>query len=265
MNFKEVFLFFIISAVCFTACDTNSEISYDIDYSDISINVVYAPYPANQYKVMLGEKVIGGSTPIPVKDLNNNLKVWLVADSLNPVLVMDQAVNLKRNAVINLVQVTADAPMLILSLEYPDSTSVMRAQFLYSDSKQPDSVRVTIVAVDKYDFVITAKYDFTKATLDTLATLSAHRNELSKNVDLDLNHFKGGSKGYEAQFYYSVSNAKTGEQIQPYNKNVRIAVDPKSSGTNDRFNARYKFALLQWKYSTSYPFNVPNMLTGIAW
>jgi hypothetical protein len=73
----------------------------------------------------------------------------------------------------------------------PDSVSVQCTQLFYTTASLPDSVKVTL-----------------------------KRNTLSPFIDLDLNCFNGGTRGYEAYFYYSVTNATIGVVVQALNKNV---------------------------------------------
>lgn len=247
----------------FTACDTQGEDVY-ASFSLISPTVVYKADAANQYEVAFGNYTGNQLNYVLDKDLTSRLKVWWVKDSVTKELQIDTLITLQRNAKISFIQLASGEPLRLFNQpEYPDSSSVQRTQLFYSTATLPDSVKVTLVAVDRYNFTVTAGNNFSKADpIDTVATFTLKRNMLSPFIDLDLNCFRGGTKGYEAYFYYSVTNAATGAVVQALNKNVRLKVEQVSTTTTDRFKAKYKFALMQWSYSGSYPFNTPSILVG---
>jgi len=253
----------------FTACDTQGEEIGSIfpSYSQITPTVVYQADAANQYEVAFGDYSGDELQYVLDKDLTSQLKIWLVKDSVTKELQIDTLITLRRLAKISLIQLASGEPVKLFNQpDYPDSTSVQRTQLFYSTASLPDSVKVTLVAVDRYNFTVTAGNNFSKANpIDTVSAFTLKRNTLSPFIDLDLNCFMGGTKGYEAYFYYSVTNAATGAVVQALNKNVRLKVDQPSTATTDRFKAKYKFALMQWSYSGSYPFNTPSVLVGTSW
>jgi|GEM_PF-1469404 len=259
--------FSLIVAAIFTACDNQGDYS-DVSWSTITSSIIYKVDATNQYEVAFGNYTESELGNVLDKDLTAKLKVWLVKDSLNKELQIDTLLTLQRKAHLSFIQLAPGGPIQIYNQpEFPDSTSAMRVQLFYASASQPDSVLISIVAVDRYNFIATAKSDFTKANpLDTVTTFTLRRNKLSQAIDLDLNRFRGGTNGYEALFYYSVRNATTGAMIQALNKNVQIKVTQISSSSADRFRAKYKLALMQFPYlSAQIPLNVPTSIVTTNW
>ncbi len=257
----------------FTACDLQEGEPFDSAYLSISYEIAYQADATNKYLVKFGDysfDSIRHNVTVFERDSASKLNVWLLNTDSSNELQMDTLITLNRsNTKIQLIQLASGEPMQIFNQpDYPDSTSMQRTQLFYSNAALPDSVKVTLVAVDKYSFTVTAANNFSKVAsnrIDTVSTFTLKRNKLSPFIDLDLNCFKGGDKGYEAYFYYSVTNAATGAVVQALNKNVRLKVEQVSTATTNRFNAKYKFALMQWSYTTSYPFNTPSVLVGTSW
>jgi hypothetical protein len=255
----------------FTACDLQEGEPFDGAYLSISYEIVYQADATNEYLVKFGDysfDSIRHNVNVFERDSTSKLDVWLLNTDATNELQMDTLLTLNRsNLEIQLIQLASGEPMQLFNQpDYPDSASVQRTQLFYSTATLPDSVKVTLVAVDRYNFTVTAGNNFSKANpIDTVTTFTLKRNTLSPFIDLDLNYYNGGTRGYEAYFYYSITNATTGAVVQALNKNVRLKVEQASTATTDRFNAKYKFALMQWSYSSSYLFNTPSVLVGTSW
>lgn len=266
MNRILKFSLFSFILLTFTACDYEGTETYKA-WSTITPSIVYQADAANKYEIAFGDYTGDELTHVPDQYLTSRLKVWLVKDSVTKNLQLDTVLTLQRSQTISLIQLASGAAIqLYTKPSEPEKTSVQRTQLFYSSTSQPDSVRVTIVGVDKYNFMLTAKYDFNKANpLDTVASFTLKRNKLSPYIDLDLNRFNGGTKGYEAWYFYSVRNAATGAIVQAFNKSVRFNIDQVSTAVADRFKAKYKLTLMQWGYSSAYPFSVPTVLLSTGW
>jgi len=258
----------LASFIVLASCTDESQDWSDAAWSTVDSKILYAPFSSQQYSSYFGGKRMSNLVLTDNK-LNNTLEVWYKATTTDSTRVMHRELQLQRNQVINLIQLSETDDMDIFEFPAaPDVNTKMKTQLFYDNANQPASVKVTVLAVDRYQFQVQAQSNFNSPNLTLkaeVAQFTLNRNELSQPFDLNLNQFNGGTNNYEAQFHYKIENITTGALIQDYNRNVKIAVDNLASSGENRFKAKYKYTLSKFGTSGTYPFNTPGMLVNQAW
>jgi hypothetical protein len=193
---------------------------------------------------------------------------------ISPVIVGPGGSNNNPYSAINLVQLAAGSPVQVMhSPETPADSSAIALQFFYGDGRQPEKVRISLLAVDQYS-LITKQYKLANVP-DTMKVetgeIALRRGELSETVTLDLNLFgEDLNKGLAAKFYYRVSDPD-GHLLQDYKPASSAAnaaeIKPESVTKNKIPRPVYQSAVMQWGYkSAAEPFASPTvLLNGEKW
>lgn len=176
---------------------------------------------------------------------------------------------------VNLLQFSMGAPVEVMHTpETPADSTAIALQFFYGDARQPEEVKISLLAVDQYSLMTSKPKTYTLDNVpDTMKVeageIALRRGELSKTVTLDMNLFGAANKGMEAKFYYRVSTPD-GAVLQDYRAASTAANSAEIKAevlVTKRTRPIYKSAVMQWEYkSAAVPFTSPRVLmNGEKW
>lgn len=224
-------------------------------------------------------------TSVYVKEsqMSGMLRVYRLGDG-ERTLDMEESVNISPAVVgssqfganvystVNLVQLTAGSPVQVMhSPETPADSSAIALQIFYGDARQPDEVKISLLAVDQYSLMTKSyKLDNVPDTMKAaVGEIALHRGELSETVILNLNQFGEANRGLEAKFYYRVSDPE-GAVLQDYRAASSAATSAEIKvevPSQKRTRPVYRSAVMQWEYkSAAVPFASPKVLmNGEKW
>lgn len=188
--------------------------------------------------------------------------------NISPVVV----VRADNYSTVNLLQLAVGSPVQVMhSPETPADSSAIALQFFYGDDRQPDEVKISLLAVDQYSLMTKSyKLDNVPDTMKAaVGEIALHRGELSETVTLNLNQFGEANRGLEAKFYYRVSDPE-GAVLQDYRAASSAATSAEIKvevPSQKRTRPVYRSAVMQWEYrSAAVPFASPKVLmNGEKW
>ncbi|MDR0680556.1 MAG: hypothetical protein LBG15_01715 [Dysgonamonadaceae bacterium] len=173
----------ITMAVCFAACQTDGEYADDLvgRITPVQVEIKYLADPEARFAVEYADIELSDVLPryhisglqyrslrtayIKENSMSNLLRVYRMENGertmdleeqveVLPVVVQGDG---NVSSMINLVQLAAGNHVQILSVpEAPADSSAIALQFFYGDGRQPEAVKITVLAVDQYS-LITAK------------------------------------------------------------------------------------------------------------
>lgn len=291
----------ITVAVCFVACQIDGEYASDLvgRVTPVKVELKYIADPdarfvaeyANMeldtlpYYFSLGFVYTSRAVYLKENSLSNLLRVYRLKNGertldleeqveVSPVIVAGDVGG--AYSMINLVQLTADGHVQVLNTpEAPADSSAIAVQFFYGDLRQPEAVKITVLAVDQYS-LITAKpkaYVIENVPAEMKAEvgeITLRRGELSNPVVLNLNRFGEAAKGLAAKFYYRVYDS-AGNLLQDYKVASSTAnsveIVPESAKRNGIYCPVYQSSVMQWEFKTEdTPFPSPKtLMSGDRW
>lgn len=287
MNLKNIIsllCFFVICLVC--SCDTEGTPEVTQSLTTISAKMEYMINEDARYRVEFGNIVLADSLPrlldagqgltsplslpayINTQELTRELKVWRLGANGEQTLELNTQVTGKENGIISLLQLSEDMPVSYFQPVYPpnDKISQTMAQFVFSETEQPQEVNVSILAVDYYSLLMASNNinNVSSSRKEVVAEFNLSKGIVSIPVTLDLNIFEGVNNNLPAQFFYRITDVQTGTILQDYNVNNKITVQTQSGL---QLNPEYKFTLFQWEYqSLAIPFKKPiALINGEEW
>jgi len=249
------------------SCQTDENyLDYDT-YSYVNSAISYFADGNVKYKIQFGESVLGDSLPyctdssrliykvqgddvfFNTNNLTNHFKVWQYSQDLSSLtLKIDTILTIQPEETVSLVQYSAKGTILFppaptLSNDDTTKTSVF---FIYSDNNQPDKVRIDILAVDYYNFLIKRSIEKVGDEYKTVvAQINLTKNELSEEVIFDTNFYSEINKGLSARYFYAIYDAE-GNLLQDFDtKKAKIDIE-----TLEGLNTQYRYVIMNWPYSS---------------
>lgn len=196
--------------------------------------------------------------------------------NISPVVVGSSQSGANVYSTVNLVHFAAGSPVEVMHTpETPADSSAIALQLFYGDARQPDEVKISLLAVDQYSLMTSKPKTYTLANVpDTmkveLGEIALRRGELSETVTLDLHLFGEANRGLAAKFYYRVYGID-GTLLQDYMAASTAAnsaeIKPELMSKNKIPRPVYQSAVMQWEYkSAAVPFASPKVLmNGEKW
>jgi hypothetical protein len=234
------------------------------------------PYSTERWGLQYVSK---SSVYVKESQMSGMLRVYRLGDG-ERTLDMEESVNISPVVVVradnystvNLLQLAAGSPVEVMHTpETPADSSAIALQLFYGDARQPDEVKISLLAVDQYSLMTKSyKLDNVPDTMKAaVGEIALRRGELSETVTLNLNQFGEANRGLEAKFYYRVSGSD-GAVLQDYRaassaaNSAEIKVEVPSQ---KRTRPVYRSAVMQWEYkSAAVPFASPKVLmNGEKW
>jgi hypothetical protein len=193
-----------------------------------------------------------------------NFKVFKLGKE-EDTLQIDTLISPNGDYEIFLIQTGAGKPLQIFENLQPADSTQVNVQLFYQEDNQPDQVKVDIMAVDGYSYIMNFEEleECPDSVKTIINTLTLKRNQLSPVVTFDLNYYSEINNNMAALFFYRVSDTKTGNIIQDYDtENGAIDIE-----TSSDMYPTYKTSVMIWGYTSAKTlFSSPEILIyGDTW
>lgn len=279
-------LLIVVITNVFTSCDTEGEYEVKDTFVTLGFKFEYFVNDNAQYRIDFGNQrltktspfdskekieIVSGKVYIKEKDLKQDLKIWRLGADGTETLESITSIQAEANDFISLLQLTDNKPVTVFKPELPksDQPTQTNVQFFYGNELQPETIKVSILAVDYFFFLTDENVNYTFENLPTnkkkeIANFTLSKGVLSEIINLDLNLFNDENNVGTA-FFYEITNAATGTIIQNYedSSKSKIEVDLK---LGEGVLTKYKFSLLQWDYvRSSIPFKINTLKSFEKW
>lgn len=287
MNIKNrIFLICALAACLVYSCDTDGTPEVTQTLTTVAAKIEYMDNADARYRIEFGNTVLADTLPrlinaeqgltspqslpayINNQELTRDLKVWKLEENGEQTLQLNTQVSATENGIISLLQLSDDMPLSYFQPVYPPNDKITQtmAQFVYSETEQPQNVSISILVVDYYSLLMASNNinNVPASRKEVIAEFDLSKGTVSLPVTLDLDFFDGVNNNLPAQFFYRVMNIETGAVLQEYNVNNKITVQTQSGL---QLNPVYKFTLFQWEYqSPAVPFKKPvALINGEGW